>query len=607
MVRKSSFRRLARALATVSVIAAVLVLAAGERPNTGARAQAGDLPANVSVADNYSIEMSAGEVQSTVVPPATNFYCMQGRLLINIDEANDPGKVALIDLDNLSMTPNLATIEPFQGPLEFDRRLQSNDHEIVTLPGGVVLLLKQGQTRAKLDPEPAWFANAFKLKKVGGKYVEEDKWGPGARSEVFVWRSNDCGETFKFVAGIDTAKLDDEFETFEIADWSGGLPQRVDQEGWTGPYQMGGTDGILARVDHLTGRVYLSIQLVGNRPFLAAPASLSSAKLNRTVVMMSSNGLMWQRAAVLPFTDWRMDVVPQPNDLLAFAAYADQPESTGRVFPWIQAGVILPPEQLPLPAVEVPEPYGWDTDYCSHKYWANKACETGNQFLAMNLDERIIMTRSPSSKGMLVSYPSTLEESRGDGFRLNLLDANATWTKFPPFAPGRWHPGSWIFHVTPIDVGQGPIFFYWYDVNTEKATFKVRGRLVTSDNSYTANFVITRGADSSPRDVEITTNNWYGDYHTAGGYVAPIAEFSNFGTYHYYPVWIEDDGNVHFAHITYIFDPLSPVPSDPVEGIYTVKPAPFAAGRKTVDSSRLVTKSVEQDEHDERDDPRVPR
>ena len=507
------------------------------------------LPDGVEVSDSLTVDLGAGEVQSTVVPPGKNPACPQGRLIISDDYATDPAKVALVDLDNLtSVTYSTNFAGPPRGFGE-NRSLASHDHDLIALPDGTVVMLKMGRTKAALDPRPAWFEDAYKMDK--GVPI----FGPGARSEIFVWRSIDCGQSFTFVSGIDTALIDDAYGTLE--DWSGGLPQL---NGSTfGFWNMGGTDGPLARVDPITGRLYVTIGLVGFRPLDESPFTLSDKPLNRTVIMMSDDqGSTWQRAGVRYHGGWRVDIVPRQNGWLSFA-HSGSNESTLDGAAFVSqgfVGFVQPPGQPELlPTLEAPEKqgfWGWNTHYCDHDLLYNGACDQDTtKRIGINMLDRTILTRSPGSNNLLLAYMDTLEGAKGDGFRMYLFGGAATWTTLPPIAPEAADADNYVFHVTPIDPGRGPLFFYWYDVNTATQEVTIRGRLQTRDNMTTTSFGVSRGNSLTRRFSVKDTTHWYGDYHTAGGYVAPSRQPLVEGTYHYYPVWVEPDGKVHFTHVTF--------------------------------------------------------
>ncbi len=192
-------------------------------------------------------------------------------------QRNYPARVATLPLDDPTATPSQSVFDTPEGWKDY-RRILSNDHDLVAQPNGDVLLIKMGQTRQRLNPKPAWFDYAYKVDAQN----PANTWGPGARSELMVWRLQDCGKSFTFVSALDTAMLDDGHGTLQ--DFSGGLPQNSPSNVAPGSpeqpvYQMGGTDGIMARVDHATGRVYLSVQLVGNLPATGRSFTLSETKI----------------------------------------------------------------------------------------------------------------------------------------------------------------------------------------------------------------------------------------------------------------------------------------------------------------------------------------
>jgi hypothetical protein len=522
-----------------------------------------DTPYGVSVSDSFEIDIGAAEVQSTVVPPGKNASCLHGRLLISNDGAKDPDPAAVyfFELDDLGGASGSATIDHPPG-WNVTRRILSNDHDLLALPNGTVLLIKMGQTRAAIQPKPAWFDYAHKVdydKDEDGNVTVKNTWGPGARSEIFVWRSLDCGGSFQFVDGIDTADLRDEYNS---DDRSGGLPQRP---AFTVPpgsedqpiYQMAGTDGPLARVDPETGRVFMTILVAGHLPSSLSPFILSGQTLNRTIVMMSDDGgQTWSRAGVQRYEGWRLDVVPRANDRLAFA-HAGSAGDSGYAFvsPAYPIGFI-PDPNIAYASFVAPEPtgtWGWSTKPCLKPllYKPKKGCTGQDDFMYINLTDSVVLTRSPSSQNLLLAYMDTLDGGRGDGFRMYVYDGWTAWQQLDPIAPKSPHPDNFVLHVTPIDPGRGPVFFYWYDVDTNTRLATIRGRLVTKDNQDTIDFPVTRRATLEESFDVTLSSRFYGDYHTAGGYyVRRRGSWSQY-TYYYYPVWVESDGKVHFARVTY--------------------------------------------------------
>jgi len=173
----------------------------GDQPALGPAISGEMFPVGVQVDRGYAAAMlAAGEVQSTVVPPGTKLECPQGRLVISDDSEKNPGGIRGFDLDNLNGPGTSATIDSLPSP---GQRIQSNDHDVVSFLNGDILYLRMGQAKTPLDPKPVWFDHAYKLGD------SNPPWGPGARSVIFVWRSEDCGKTFSFRSSIDTALIDD--------------------------------------------------------------------------------------------------------------------------------------------------------------------------------------------------------------------------------------------------------------------------------------------------------------------------------------------------------------------------------------------------------------
>lgn len=577
-----------------------------------AELHASELPAGITVADAIRIKnFDAGEVQSTVVPPGKKRECPAGRLLISSDYEKNPAKVALLDLDNLGGVPQFV-VPPKPLYWEVGRRIKSNDHDLIVLPNGDVLLLKMGQSRLGLDPKPIWFDFAYKLSFEDDILTEA--WGPGARSEILVWRSEDCGVSFEFVSAIDTAVVDDDYGT--ASDGSGGLPQRLgedppfvflptnpDQPVW----QMGGTDGPLTRVDPATGRVFVTIGLVGQRPLSLAPEPfsffLSKTPLDRTVVMMSfDRGETWERAAVLPLKAWRLDVVPRSNNTLAFADSGwDGHEGHAFVYPDRPIGFGL----LPLadsPVFVAPEKngeWGWNELPWDHPLLYKKKEEQDRvNTMKVNVHAQTILTRSPSSQRLVLAYPDTIGEE-GDGYRLYAYDGQSSWLPFQPVAPAQADPANFVLHLTAVDPGQGPIAFYWYDADTDSRRVGIRGRLITDDNKETLDFVVSRRDGGDEYDFNVLKEaRFYGDYHTSGAYVVDLSpgHDRSRGTYHYYPVWIEPDGDVRVAHVMFQHAIALPPPFAKVLGHRVLTGRDKLIQREEIDPSGLLLTEPEEEE-----------
>jgi hypothetical protein len=504
----------------------------------------------VYVDKNSSIGINAGEVQSTVIPPGLKSACPNGRLLISNDNSKNPGQIQLVDANSLYETPKSASFGALPIP---DTRILSNDHDLVTLNNGDVLYIRMGQTKKALSPKPIWFDSAYKLKEG------EEPWGPGARSAMLIWRSIDGGENFKFRSMIDLGVVDDDWGSPN--DGSGGLPQGDPVTTSPGTpqkpiYQMGGTDGPFATVDRATGRVFISMGLAGNLPDTSGTAfKLSETELKRTCVLISSDtGLTWQKAGNLGHKGWRTDVVPRKNDGLSFATTGWDPVAReGHTFIEHETiGAFSPPDAPAAPprAPGVQGKWGWSEIPWTHPLLYKRAEDKdATDAMKVNVATQTLLVRSPSSNKLILVLAETLEDNKGDGYRVFIYGGGDSWTQLPPIAPMSAKKENFILHPTAIDPGKGPILLYWYDVNTVTKKAAIRGRLITRDNQYTADFPIsTTGAES--RSFSVTANDWYGDYHTAGGYQEHLSA-GHPPVQDYFPVWIEPDSSVHFTRVQY--------------------------------------------------------
>jgi hypothetical protein len=187
-----------------------------------------------------------------------------------------------------------------------------------------------------------------------------------------------------------------------------------------------------------------------------------------------------------------------------------------------------------------------------------------------------------------------------------ICDGTGSWTALPPIAPSSPDPDNFVLHLTAIDIGQGPILLYWYDVDTVTYEARIRGRFVTADNQWSWDFTIGASFDVT------TAADWYGDYHTAGGYRETTSGAID---YNYYPVWIQPDGKVHFTRVQ--FRELTRGAQfwtrtqwwewlRPIQWIRQQRAQPRATitHRELIDPSRLETMDVEEEEFF--DAPRLP-
>lgn len=577
-------------------------------------------PDGVSVGpvNHNNIGSGFGELQATVVPPGKKDQCPAGRLLISNDGKKNPGYVVGFDLDALNSSATAATPEALPDP--DDRQIASNDHDLLTLSTGDVLLLKMGRSKTQMSPKPDWADHAYKLRqctpkgelKIGladantpvissditisksvrrviGPAEGECKsvWGANARSVMYVWRSEDCGQTFAYKRAIDMAEVDDGWGSHD--DGSGGLPQDVTgfPSGVTSTpgssaqpvWQMGGTDGPLARVDYATGRVLYTLGVVGRKPVVPKPDDpvqnfiLSDSAVRRTAVAMSSDrGDNWTEATSLPFSGWRTDVVALANDKLAFlpnrtvnCTVQDSDEEKEKCYfifmTDIGANLGASSNKDEGATWQHFDNRPWTKDLTLEKKIITVSGKATG--INTNIVRKHLLMRSPDSRGMMLALPEMIGGGFGYGLYFYSYPGGLV-LPLPPIAPKNPGKDNFILHLAGIDFGEGPILLYWYDVNAAAMTMQVRGRILTSDHSQTADFNIST-LFSTPG-----SSSWFGDYITAGGFhrrrPAAVTTLQSTGDrlnrsggvsekYEFLPVWKQPGGHAYFANVTYTTPP----------------------------------------------------
>src|ERR1700686_1411780 len=158
----------------------------------------------LQVAPNVrSFGKQGGESQSTVIAPGLKPQCPNGRVFVSDDVMianqgrNFPpskGTVRGIDLKDGTVVD-----APFDSPPDSKYwYFGGNDHDLVSLSNGDLLLCVANLTKAPLPVKPPWFDVTYR-----------DSFGPGARTAIFIWRSTDGGQTFHFVSVFDSAQVED--------------------------------------------------------------------------------------------------------------------------------------------------------------------------------------------------------------------------------------------------------------------------------------------------------------------------------------------------------------------------------------------------------------
>lgn len=499
------------------------------------------------VADNVSViprAVRASEAQSTVVAPGLKQgKCPNGRFLVTSDALHPPGGVvvgrdlgpggalAQSKFDVSGMGANFSA-----DASKTNYFLEGTaDHDLVALPNGDVLYVTLGFSRVPLPGgEPAWWHQSFR-----------GAFGPGARGGALTWLSTDCGETFKFVPDM-------EVDPARIGDGTCALPQfravapPADEVNYCNnlikekPYDMGGTDGQMVRAGP-GGRVYMTFGCVGYKqdttqaafalqgPCGETPCDCTPRRVLKTLVLASDNTGKWKQLASLDDLGWRVGLVPLGGEDVAFGMRS-----------FLVFGKKGAP---PVPAVQLS---------FSSRFWTPAggdgwdAPAAAKELFGTNSWTNTVVARAPGSGNVMLAHPSPVNGRLG--FRLFFFDrASGVYTEAEknPILPES--KDGFILHLTAIDIGEGPVLLYWYDVNLAQKTATIRGRFVTGDRTFSRNdFDISR-AGGKRRSFDLLVGEdgppWYGDYLTAWGY-AKTARFAAKGkpvpvTYFYYPMWVE--------------------------------------------------------------------
>lgn len=552
------------------------------------------LAQQVSIANVSTLPIAAGEAQSTVVPPGKKSQCKQGRFLVtndgarppagvvsgrNLEDSNGPVVNSIFDMGALS--PN------YSGDFTKSRYLfGTNDHDLVTLSNGDVLYItgafsrmgrvgligvmpQGGDGEGVSAKNPPWFADTYRdiciTKNEAGACTESYPFGPGARSVVLVWRSTDCGENFKYVSQMDPLR---------IGDGSCALPQfrRLANGNIINakPYDMGGTDGQLVKVDPTNDRLYLTFQCVGfeggvavppgyqppplntidpNAPPPVFPFKLTTKPLNKTLVMASYNqGTSWQNLGFINQAAWRFSVIPDGDDLNF--GYASSVlfgrKNAGGAYDFDATGIVAPNG-------------GWSW-FTESDIKGNKNIPTGQVYV--NVFAQPLLTRTPDSKSLVLAFPDVISANTGHGYRVFFYDRAAQkLVETNPILPAKQTADNVAFHLVAVDPGKGPVLLYWNDLDSAAKTITIRGRIITGQGQYTNDFTISQSMGAAASFNLGAPGYWFGDYQTAGGFVSEFAPSQGQGAlkailqqgtyYNFYPMWIEPDGTVRYTRVSY--------------------------------------------------------
>jgi hypothetical protein len=209
-----------------------------------------------------------------------------------------------------------------------------------------------------------------------------------------------------------------------------------------------------------------------------------------------------------------------------------------------------------LDTVAIPAPppaqWGWDSSPVP-----------AENILAYRWSSTLVM-RGSSSRHVIIGFPDIIDPGTAKavkGYRVFFYDRKAKkYAEAKPIVPLVLASTSVVFHPVAIDPGRGPILLYWYDVDGAAKKATIRGRAILGDRRYSNDFSISRMPGPSTRFFPLTsTQYWFGDYLTAGGY-APPASNALRTSYYFYPMWVEPDGTARLNEVVVYKDTPFKVP-----------------------------------------------
>jgi hypothetical protein len=313
----------------------------------------------------------------------------------------------------------------------------------------------------------------------------------------------------------------------------------------------GGSDGQLAKVGTDGKTLYLTMDCVGEledkSPHPApstpgpAPYYLSSQGVDRTYVLRSTDAVTWTALGILPSSVWRLGLATLDGGELALGHYRD----IALLTPKADGTLAKPEKDHPAPTA-----IGW-TGFVQRQV-AVPSGATG--YFGVNQYTATITARVPGANQVLLAFPATFTETSGHSYGYQLYVFDPTLKTYAAAAPvqSSWHTDqSLVMHLDAIEVGGGPVLLTWYDIDQGAAKVTLRGRFVFSATETSPDFAVATDSATTPHVFALQPEDtWFGDYKTAGAYRTPLgAAPKDLDTWHYYPMWDEQDGRMHFSHV----------------------------------------------------------
>lgn len=568
----------------------------------------------VAVADAMTIPINAGEAQSTVVPPGKKGQCQQGRFLVTNDRLRPPESVVRgRDLNQtggatVASTFNLGTLAANYDPTDIadsNYYFGTNDHDLVTLSNGDVLYITGAFTRSPIKRRPGsvplatppWFKHAFRSGVCNNMQTCDQliDFGPNARTNLLVFRSTDCGQTFDYVTEMDPVVFGGgtcALPQFR-RDWSvKGAPIITSK-----PYDMGGSDGQLVKVDPATDLVYATFQCVGYNPDPTKKPEFVldlKNKINKTMVLVfNPANSSWKSLGYIDQAAWRFGVVPFAGDELAFGFSSSvlygKKKADGK-FEFDSTGVVAPNGS-----------FSWMGEWDFVDVNGNSDVPVG--MIGSNVLAVPVVARTPNSKNLILAFPDKFG-SKGAGYRVYFYSRAAKTLKElskDPILPAEADEDNLVFHLAVADPpGGGPVLLYWTDLDSSAKKVTVRGRVITGNGEFTDDFTISQNG-GQPASFQLAGNDyWYGDYHTAGAFFRKLTapgpgpftlEVPSAARFEYYPMWVEPNGTVRYTRVEYAVEPsvLTKTPLMKVRdvAIRRVPPETWDPQPQPVDLSRI--------------------
>jgi hypothetical protein len=504
--------------------------------------------------------VAMGEGQVAVVPPGVNSSCLGGRVILSTD-------IARPSTSNVTTTTDIISYRDIGSDTVFSGKLTSpigaagfnygsNDQSLVVLPktGTVVYQIPgfikspdlNGSTTAPGAPANQWWFS----------YTFRGAWGPGARSAIVSYVSNDCGEHFHFGGIVDSyfAPFDPCANPQPLAETDSNGKTLKDSNGnvvysSNVPFDMGGGDGPLASVDVMRNRIYLTTSCVGQLPGpndVKGHPTLSGTGIGHDDVFASDDaGNGFKRVGSLPDvnTTWRSEVT----------TLGDGTPIVGPFYP--EAGIWVGTAKGDGTysfSVHTIQGVGWGWPKALTALAADN--KTPLNVVYVNQAAATHVVRSPQSdKSVLVFIPETVPASdagncdpsvpaadvRGcgsvNGFRVWTWDSSSdTFQEMDPILPMMSNgvtPSATgaVVHLSVASAtapdGSGPqvVMAHWCDLDELTGKAIMRARIYLPDG--TKSDIVLSQNNGQPRSFALTTAPFvgnaapfFGDFKAGGGY-----------------------------------------------------------------------------------------